>query len=136
MIFATLVYAADTPTHKIPILTQSQQERANHLYEIVRCPVCSGQSLAGSEASIAQDLRTIIHQKIAENFSDDQIKQYLVSLYGEDILFEPPINRETFLLNYGAYGILLIILSIFLYHHHHRSKTKAQGHNTNHGDND
>jgi cytochrome c-type biogenesis protein CcmH len=116
-------------------LSEYQQERANNLYEIIRCPVCDGQSLAGSEATIAKDLRRIIDIKIQNNLSDTQIKHDLIQIYGDDIVFEPPVNKATFLLNYGVYGVLIVILSVFLYRHHHK-KQVAQGHSTSHSDSD
>ena len=127
-IFISVGYAAE---NKKVILSVSQQERANELYNIVKCPVCSGQSLSGSDSTIAQDLRTIIDKKIKGNFSDAQIKHYLTNIYGDDILFEPPINKATFLLNYGVYGVLFLIFFVFLYYHWCR---REQGHNTNHLD--
>lgn len=111
-------------------LSTEQQQRANSLYEIVRCPVCNGQSLSGSEASIAQDLKHIIQTKIHHNLSDAQIKSDLVAMYGQDILFEPPSNGKTFLLNYGVYLGLGIIFAVFLYRHHKKhTHVTAQGHN-------
>lgn len=101
-------------------LSSEQQKRANHFYEIVRCPVCDGQSLAGSEATIAQDLRRVIDEKILNDASDTEIKQDLITMYGQDILFEPPINKKTFLLNYGVYGVLFISFLFFLHRHRHK----------------
>jgi cytochrome c-type biogenesis protein CcmH len=116
MVLLTMAYATDNIPDNELVLTKLQQERADYLYNIVRCPVCSGQSLAGSEATIAVDLRKIIKQKIYNNLSDKEIKNDLVKLYGDDILFEPPFNKNTFLLNYGVYGLLIIIVvSLFYY---------------------
>jgi cytochrome c-type biogenesis protein CcmH len=112
-LFATQSNATDT----FKKLSLEHQQRANSLYEIVRCPVCEGQSLAGSESTIAKDLRRVIDIKIQKNISDTRIKSELVAMYGQDILFEPPVNAHTFLLNYGAYGALVIIFLIFLYRH-------------------
>jgi cytochrome c-type biogenesis protein CcmH len=112
-------------------LSVKNQERANSLYEIVRCPVCNGQSLAGSEASIAQDLRMIINTKINNNLSDEQIKNDLVLIYGEEILFEPPVDKKTFLLNYGVWIFMVFVMLIFLYRYHKKNKM-VQGHDANH----
>jgi cytochrome c-type biogenesis protein CcmH/NrfF len=117
-------------------LTVHQKERAENLYHIIRCPVCDGQSLAGSDADIAQDLRIIIKQKIINNISDAQIKQDLVQIYGADILFEPPKNAQTFLLNYGLWIILLIGFIILIYRHYFYLNTLKVNHNANHADND
>ncbi len=112
-------------------LSVENQERANSLYEIVRCPVCDGQSLAGSEASIAHDLRMLIDKKIHNNLSDEQIKNDLVMMYGDDILFEPPVNKKTFLLNYGVWIFMVFAMLIFFYRYR-KSNKMVQGHNANH----
>ncbi len=135
-LFTTLSNAADT----LEKLSPEHQQRANALYEIVRCPVCDGQSLAGSEATIAKDLRRVIDIKIQNNISEERIKTELVTMYGQDILFEPPVNARTFLLNYGVYGVLVIIFVVFVYRHRTKNTTeliqKAQGHSTNPLDSD
>ena len=122
MILISIVsYARDTPF----VLSAENQKRANSLYEIVRCPVCAGQSLIGSESSIAKDLRNIINMKIQHNLSDADIKRDLVGMYGQDILFEPPVNKATFLLNYGVWILMLSILLVFLYSHMARQDQNA-----------
>lgn len=133
IIFTTLSYADDA----FKKLSPEQQQRANSLYDIVRCPVCDGQSLAGSEATLAKDLRRVIDIKIQNNISNARIKTELVAIYGQDILFEPPVNAQTFLLNYGVYGVLALIFLIFLYRHRtkntpvHIQTEVVQGHNAN-----
>ncbi len=137
-LFTTFSNATDT----LKKLSPEHQQRATALYEIVRCPVCDGQSLAGSEATIARDLRRIIDVKIQNNISDTRIKTELVAMYGQDILFEPPVNAQTFLLNYGVYGVLVIIFVVFLYRHRTKNTTEliqnalAQGHSANPLDSD
>jgi len=96
-------------------LTQEQTDRLNNLYRIVRCPVCDGQPLSGSNAAIAKDLRKIIKQKVENNLSDQHIKNDLVAIYGHEILFEPPKNASTFLLHYGIWLVLGVSFSVFIY---------------------
>lgn len=92
-----------------------QKARAQNLYQIVRCPVCAGQSIGDSDADISADLRLVIDQKIQQGLSDDMIKNQLIDIYGQDILFEPPNNAQTFLLNYGIWILMLLAAVIFIY---------------------
>ncbi|MFT6084304.1 MAG: cytochrome c-type biogenesis protein CcmH [Alphaproteobacteria bacterium] len=117
----------------VPKLSPEQTIRAKNLYTIIRCPVCSGQSLGDSDADIARDLRIIIDRKIIDNISDTQIKQDLVAIYGQDIVFEPPYNYKTFLLNYGLWIILILGFLFFLYQHY-RNNLALRDQNTNHHD--
>jgi cytochrome c-type biogenesis protein CcmH len=55
----------------------------------IRCPVCSGQSAADSQAPESQEIRAIIRQRLQEGQTAGQIKAYVVSRYGEGILLRP-----------------------------------------------
>ncbi len=105
-------------------LTSQQQQRADVLYLVIRCPVCDGQPLAGSEAELSKDLRQLIQDKIKAGQSDAEIKAYMVKTLGQDILLEPPHNMQTILLDYGVYALLVILIAYFVYRH-----TKVRGQN-------
>ncbi len=75
----------------------------------LRCLVCQNQNLADSNAPLAQDLRQIILQRIKRGESEQCIKKYLVSRYGEYILFKPLFSPLTYLLWLGPFILLLII---------------------------
>ncbi len=70
----------------------SQEARARHLFQALRCVVCQNESIDDSEADLAQDLRRIVRQQVAQGRSDTQIKSFLVDRYGEFILLEPRIS--------------------------------------------
>jgi cytochrome c-type biogenesis protein CcmH len=55
----------------------------------IRCPVCSGQSAADSQAPESQEIRAIIRQRLQEGQNAGQVKAYIVSRYGEGILLRP-----------------------------------------------
>lgn len=55
----------------------------------LRCPVCSGESVADSHADVSVQMRGIIRQKLEAGESPDQIKAYFVARYGEGILLTP-----------------------------------------------
>ena len=69
--------------------TPDMQSRVRAIAQDIRCPVCSGQSAADSQAPESQALRNIIQQRLQEGQSGGQIKAYIVSLYGEGILLRP-----------------------------------------------
>ena len=72
--------------------------------------VCHGQSLAQSDAALAEDFRRKIHELMEQHQSDAQIKAFLVQRYGEAILFSPPLNPATSLLWFFPALLLLLIL--------------------------
>jgi cytochrome c-type biogenesis protein CcmH len=74
------------------------EARARALSEGLRCMVCQNESIDDSDATLARDIRVFIRQRIAEGETNDQVRAYLVSRYGDFILLEPPFKPETWLL--------------------------------------
>jgi cytochrome c-type biogenesis protein CcmH len=77
---------------------KQQEERFNHLTRELRCLVCQNQNLADSDAQLAHDLRTEVHEMLLAGKSDDEIKQYMVDRYGDFVLYRPPVQENTVLL--------------------------------------
>ena len=82
--------------------------RAVNLSEKLRCLVCQNQTIADSNAELAQDLRRQIHQQIAAGKTDDEIVDYMVARYGDFVLYQPPVKPTTVLLWAGPALLLLI----------------------------
>lgn len=80
----------------------------------MRCLVCQNQNLADSNAPLANDLRLVIYRRIKQGESAEQVKNYLVSRYGEFISFKPAFSRITFCLWLSPFILLLVILLILL----------------------
>lgn len=79
----------------------------------LRCVVCQNQNLAESNAPIAKDLRNQLHQLISEKNADKTaINQYMTERYGDFVLYNPPIQPNTWLLWFAP--ILLLGLAIWL----------------------
>ncbi len=74
------------------------EARARSLSAELRCMVCQNQSIDDSEAPLARDIRLLVRQRIAEGESNDAVRAYLVSRYGDFILLKPPFKPETLLL--------------------------------------
>ena len=64
----------------------AQQQRYEHLIDVLRCPKCQNQNLADSDAAIAQDLRKELHKMVLANEKDVDIIQYMVQRYGNFVL--------------------------------------------------
>ena len=74
------------------------EARARTLSEELRCLVCQNQSIDDSDAPLARDIRILIRQRVASGESNDAVRAYLVSRYGDFILLKPPFKPETMLL--------------------------------------
>ncbi|HEY6597916.1 MAG TPA: cytochrome c-type biogenesis protein [Pseudomonadales bacterium] len=77
---------------------ESQQARYRELIDEFRCPKCLNTNLAGSDAPIAADLRATVHRLILEGATDQAIRDYLQARYGDFVLYDPPVRRDTLLL--------------------------------------
>jgi cytochrome c-type biogenesis protein CcmH len=72
----------------------------------LRCLVCQNQTLAESNASLADDLRKEVRELAVSGRSDAEIKQYLVARYGDFVLYKPPVKPTTYLLWFGPFLLL------------------------------
>jgi cytochrome c-type biogenesis protein CcmH len=84
------------------------EARARALSAQLRCLVCQNESIDESGADLARDLRILIRERISQGESNDQVKDFLVSRYGDFILLQPPFKAETLILWLSAPIILLL----------------------------
>jgi cytochrome c-type biogenesis protein CcmH len=66
------------------------EARAYNLSIRLKCPICAGESIAGSQTDLAKDLRARINDEIAAGSTDDEIIAMFVASYGEQVLLDPP----------------------------------------------
>ena len=86
------------------------EKRLIHISEELRCLVCQNESLASSRAELANDLREEVRKLIRDNKSDTQIKEYLVTRYGDFVLYRPEVKPLTWVLWFGPF--LLLVLGV------------------------
>ena len=85
-----------------------KNERVDKISKNLRCLICQGQSIYDSQSDFALSVRDLISKKIDEGEKDDNIYKYLKIKYGDWIMYEPELNKNTILL-----WILPLILFIF-----------------------
>ena len=101
-----LVYAVDK--NPLTFANPDQENRYQNLTAELRCVVCQNQSVADSNAELAQDIRDLVRNKIIAGQSDEQITGFLVERYGDFVLYNPPIKTKTYLLWLGPLILLLV----------------------------
>ena len=107
----TNALAIDTPMEFDDPATEL---RFKKLTEELRCLVCQNQSLADSHAELAQDLRNEVYKMVIAGDSNKEIIDYLVTRYGDFVLYRPPVKNTTYFLWFGPFLILLIATIIIL----------------------
>jgi len=85
----------------------ARQQRYEALLEELRCMVCQNESIATSDADLAQDMRREVYRMIEEGRSNEAIEQFLVERYGEFVLYRPRVSAKTYLLWFGPALLLL-----------------------------
>lgn len=86
------------------------EERATALADTVRCPTCRSQSAADSDAPSSQAIRTEIEERLRDGQSEDRIRAYLVSRYGEGVLLRPSATGVTGLV--WALPVAAVVLAV------------------------
>jgi cytochrome c-type biogenesis protein CcmH len=82
------------------------ERRMVAISEELRCLVCQNESLSGSHAELAQDLRREIRKMISDGKSDKEILDFMVARYGDFVRYRPPVKPTTWLLWGGPFVLL------------------------------
>jgi len=90
------------------------EQRVMTLAAELRCLVCQNQTIADSNAPLADDLRNQVREKMRQGASDSQIIDFMVERYGDFVLYRPPVKATTLLLWFGplllvAAGLLVLL---------------------------
>ena len=81
--------------------------RLKALENELRCLVCQNQTLADSNAPLAEDLRREVRELATGGKSDDEIRAYLVARYGDFVLYKPPVKSTTYVLWFAPFLLLV-----------------------------
>ena len=84
------------------------QNRLLEVYKNLRCLVCQGQSIADSNSDFASTIKLVVRDQINQGKSKDEIYLFLVSKYGEWIVYKPAFNRNNLILWILPYLVLLL----------------------------
>ncbi|MDP2108783.1 MAG: cytochrome c-type biogenesis protein CcmH [Rhodocyclaceae bacterium] len=119
LLLANAVLAKEAaPLAEDPIVEQRLIQISTEL----RCLVCQNESLAGSQAELAQDLRREVRDLIKQGNSDQQVKDFLVSRYGDFVLYRPQLKPSTWLLWGGPFVLLIVGLAVLVSYLRRRSR--------------
>ena len=86
----------------------AMQERYERLTRELRCLVCQNQTIADSNATLAQDLRREVRELMRDGKTDEEIHAFLTARYGDFVLYNPPVKPRTYLL-WAAPGLLVVV---------------------------
>jgi len=84
------------------------ERRVTSLAHELRCLVCQNQTIADSNAPLAQDLRNQIREQLKAGKSERDVIDFMVARYGDFVLYRPPFKAATVALWTGPFVLLLV----------------------------
>lgn len=99
------------------------EQRLIAISEELRCLVCQNESLAGSRADLALDLRRELRGLIKQGKTDAEIREFMVSRYGDFVLYRPPVKPTTWLLWLGPFVLVIVGIAALLNYLRKRNRT-------------
>ena len=100
----------------------AETSKVDEISKNLRCLICQGQSVYDSQSDFALTIKMLIKNKLQEGESEDEIYDYLKTLYGEWIVYDPEFNKKNLLLwvfplILFIFGGLLIYKKVFINEH-------------------
>ena len=77
---------------------ENNNKLKNKILKNIRCLICQGQSVYDSESDFASSIKLIVDKKINEGSNEEQIYEFLRTKYGDWIIFDPKLNKNTYIL--------------------------------------
>jgi len=90
----------------------NNEQSYKYIIDELRCLVCQNQNISGSNAGLAQDLRKQVHKMILAGEDDEAIFDFMVTRYGDFVLYRPPFKTSTFFLWVGPF--IIFVLGLFV----------------------
>jgi|TARA_B110000967_G_scaffold193444_1_gene221024 cytochrome c-type biogenesis protein CcmH len=87
--------------------TEENNLKLIEIYKNLRCLICQGQSIADSNSDFASTIKLVVQDQIEEGKSEEEIYDFLISKYGEWIVYQPTFTKNNFLLWAIPYLILV-----------------------------
>jgi cytochrome c-type biogenesis protein CcmH len=79
-------------------LKANNENMRNDITKNLRCLICQGQSVYDSDSEFANSIKVLVEKKLNENLSEKQIYEFFKEKYGEWILYNPELNKNTYIL--------------------------------------
>ena len=77
---------------------EKNNDLKNKILKNIRCLICQGQSVYDSESDFASSIKLIVDKKINDGTSEDQIYKFLQEKYGDWVIYDPELNKNTYVL--------------------------------------
>ena len=110
-VFSPLVFAKEATSM---VVDPEMEKTVNKISAELRCLVCQNQTIADSHADLAVDLKNQVREMVKKGQTQDDIVEFMVTRYGDFVLYRPPVQPTTYLLWAGPFLLLLIGLTVLI----------------------
>jgi cytochrome c-type biogenesis protein CcmH len=107
---STATLFAEDKAERLTFSSAESEENYNVLVNELRCLVCQNQTIGGSDAGLAKDLRAKVYEMVEAGKSQSDVIDYMVLRYGDFVLYRPAFQLKTLLLWLGPIVFLLLTL--------------------------
>ena len=91
-----------------------QEKRFYSLISEIRCPKCTSGSIASSDVPVSRDLKNKVYELVLSGSTDAEIKKYVSERFGNFSNYRPALEGSNYLLWFGPFIFLALMLAIFL----------------------
>jgi len=109
LVFTSQIIAVEP----VPVLPE-HEERYHDLLSELRCLVCQNQTIAESNSELAYDLRVEVNKMLKDGATDSEIISFMADRYGDFVLYKPLIKPKNYLLWFGPFIFLLLVLFLVI----------------------
>jgi cytochrome c-type biogenesis protein CcmH len=102
------------------------EQRLVAISEEMRCLVCQNESLSASRSDLAQDLRRELRTLIKQGKTDAEIRDFMVSRYGDFVLYRPRVSPTTWLLWAGPFLLMIVAVVVLLVYLRRRNRAVGE----------
>lgn len=93
---------------------EAMQKRYQEITRVLRCPKCQNQSIAGSDAPIAKDMRRKVESLMKDGQTNEQIERFMIDRYGDFVTYNPPLSSRTYVLWFAPPIFLFVVAASFI----------------------
>ena len=90
------------------LFAETNKFEALEIYKNLRCLICQGQSIADSNSDFAATIKLVVQDQINEGKTKNEVYNFLISKYGEWIVYQPTFNKNNFLLWFLPYFVFIV----------------------------
>lgn len=117
LLIVILLFASAQASARIAAYEFENAEQESTYKELIhelRCLVCQNQTIADSNAELAQDMKRKTHELVMQGKTKKEISDFMVQRYGNFVQYKPPVTSTTYLLWTGPFIILFIGLFMLI----------------------